>query len=308
MENIIVPNWHPFLVHFTVATTIVSTVFFLLSKFVAKKSEEFRIVAKWSLVTAAAFTVLTVIAGFSAFNSVAHDDIAHAVMKTHRNWALAAFAALILGAFFAYRSRATTTAILIGSIFVTTLVGTAAYYGAELVYRHGLGVMRLPDSLGEGHSHQGGGDHSHETTEKTTERTSSDHDHGTHDHGDTISEIDPGQISDAFLAALKTGDVNSVSELLAEDVLIIEGGHAQASKSDYMNGHMKSDMKFVPNMKYETISRETGQAGERAWVVTFSRSTGIYNGKEYDRTGREFMLLQKQGGHWKIKLIDWADR
>ena len=96
--------------------------------------------------------------------------------------------------------------------------------------------------------------------------------------------------------------------LLTEDVLIIEGGHAQTTKVEYMGGHMLSDMKFLTDMTSETISQESGQAGDRAWSVTHSRSVGTYGGKEYDLTSREFLLMRREGGKWKIAMIEWADK
>lgn len=324
MNDLIIPNWHPLLVHFTIALVVTSSVFFVLSKIVAGKADTFALVGRWTLWSAALVTLLTLLAGWQAFNSVAHDDVAHAVMKTHRFWALITAGALFLLALWCWRAKEVSTLIVAGSLVVTGLVGITGYLGAELVYRHGLGVMRLPDTSGVGHSHADGGDHDHDdaTAENEThEHTDHDHDavppedeahaHADHDHGgvaEAAVPVDPAAISDAFLAALQSGDEQAVDKLLTDDVLIIEGGHAQSSKAAYMAGHMKSDMKFVPHMSFEILSCETGQSGDRAWIVTFSRSAGTYNGKDYDNNGREFMLLRREGEDWKIALIDWAEK
>jgi len=94
MENFIIPNWHPFLVHFTVALICISAVFFVISRVHPDKAESFTLVAKWTLWVGAGLTLFTVLAGFSAFGSVNHDDVAHVVMKVHRNWALATATAI----------------------------------------------------------------------------------------------------------------------------------------------------------------------------------------------------------------------
>jgi len=338
MESIITPNWHPLLVHFTVGLVITSSVFFILSKIKGTWSTNFETVGKWTLWAGAIITVLTVLAGFDAYNTVAHDDIAHKVMKVHRNWALGTSAAILVLALWTFRTKTVSTLAVATSLLVSGLVGYTGYLGAELVYRHGLGVMRLPDSAGEGHAHadgeehdhgssstaqeehdHGGGDDHHSQANSETENHAQapseegSHDHAKpHDHGQPISEVGeavtkPADISDALFKALQTGDEASVADLLADDVLILEGGHAQKSKMEYMSGHMKSDMAYLPNIKNEVLSREKGQAGDVAWVTTHSRSTGSYKGKEVDRTSREFLLLRRHGDSWKVILVQWAD-
>ena len=367
MSDLIIPNWHPLLVHFTVALVTISTVFFVLSKLVKGKAATFETVAKWTLWVGAALTVLTILAGFDAYNSVAHDDVAHKVMKVHRNYALGTGAVLLLLAIWVFRAKAVSNVIVGASLVVAGLVGATGYLGAELVYRHGLGVMRLPDTSGEGHAHAGGGGgHSHgeETPAKKeegghehaegeghgeeapakTEEGGHEHAEGEghgeeapakkeeeglehaegegngeateqkgHDHGDGGHEalattVDPAAVSDALYAALKSGNVAAVDALLAADVLIVEGGHAQLSKADYMAGHMKSDMAFLPHTESKTLSREVGLAGDTAWVTTHSQRTGTYKGKSVDGTGREFLVMKRKKNGWKITLIQWSDK
>ena len=353
MDSIIIPNWHPLLVHFTVGLVVTSSLFLVLSKVKGTWSTVFETVGKWTLWVGAAITVLTLLAGFDAYNTVAHDDIAHKVMKVHRTWALITAAAILLLAFWTYKAKTINSLVVAASLLVSGLVGYTGYLGAELVYRHGLGVMRLPDSSGEGHAHADGESHDHgeastsaeehdhgsasgsgddHHSDGAVETDGHDHDHGEadtevkaeaedaghdhakpHDHGqpsagDAMAIDDPALVSDALFKALQTGDEVTVAALLADDVLILEGAHAQKSKMEYMSGHMKSDMAFLPNVKNEVLSREKGQAGDVAWVTTHSRSTGSYKGKEVDRMSREFLLLRQHGSAWKVTLIQWADK
>jgi hypothetical protein len=44
--------------------------------------------ANWSLWSGCLFAIATAIAGWLAYNSVAHDSASHAAMTLHRNWAL----------------------------------------------------------------------------------------------------------------------------------------------------------------------------------------------------------------------------
>ncbi|MDH5573601.1 MAG: hypothetical protein OEY89_17685, partial [Gammaproteobacteria bacterium] len=69
----ILPNWHPIFVHFTVALLSVSIGVYFASCFM-KKSElknEWLIVARWSLWFGTGITVLTVLSGLYAYNTVA---------------------------------------------------------------------------------------------------------------------------------------------------------------------------------------------------------------------------------------------
>ena len=330
------------LVHFTVALITISTVFFVLSKISKTKSDSFVLLAKGTLWTGAGITLLTVLAGFDAFSSVAHDDVAHKVMKTHRMWALVAGAAVLVFAFWTYRAKSVSSAMVVASLIVTGLIGTTGYFGAELVYRHGLGVMRLPVTSGEGHDHAGGNAHDEADAPAATDgegdqASAEGHDHSgdnAHDEaeapaatdgeGDHASEeghsheseassnggelSDPAAVAEAFSKALEGGDVQLVDALLDDAVLIIEGGHAQVSKAEYMGGHMKSDMAFLPNMTIEVLSRDSGQAGDVAWVTTHSRMTGTYKEEAIDTLSRGFLLMRRVGSTWKITHIQWASK
>ncbi len=74
----IIPNWHPILVHFTVALLSLSVILFVAINFVGGTlREQWLIVARWSLWFGAAITLLTALAGLYAYNTVAHDTPSH---------------------------------------------------------------------------------------------------------------------------------------------------------------------------------------------------------------------------------------
>ncbi|MBL4885747.1 MAG: hypothetical protein JKY95_14600, partial [Planctomycetaceae bacterium] len=79
MMNIeIIPNWHPIFVHFTVGLLSISALFYLAGLVLRKPT--FLIVARWNLWVGGAITVATVLAGFYAYGTVAHDALSHAAM------------------------------------------------------------------------------------------------------------------------------------------------------------------------------------------------------------------------------------
>lgn len=160
----VIPNWHPFFVHFTVALFSVSVGFYTLAYLFGKLRifpwnivSEFEIAGRWCLWLVALITIGTVLAGLYAFNSVRHDEAAHIAMITHRNWALSTATGIILVAIWSgwryYKSKKLTLSFIIVLLVVQALLLTTAWHGAEVVYRHGLGVMSLPKEVGEGHHH-----------------------------------------------------------------------------------------------------------------------------------------------------------
>ncbi len=156
----IIPNWHPIFVHFTVALLSTAVGFFLLARFDAHPSRRLRwsTLAHWNLWVGAGITVMTVGAGIYAFYTVDHDTPSHEAMIEHRNWAIPTLLYFFAMAIWAWRgmragreiSLAFIAALLLGAL----LLLSTAWHGAELVYRHGLGVMSLPKVEGEGHAHQ----------------------------------------------------------------------------------------------------------------------------------------------------------
>ncbi|MCF6197849.1 MAG: DUF2231 domain-containing protein [Hyphomicrobiaceae bacterium] len=148
----VIPNWHPIFVHFTVALLLVSAGLFVFLSVVpgnAPWQSNLLVVARWNLWIGAAITIITLLAGWQAYNSVAHDSPSHAAMTGHRNWALftaSFFGILTLWSFYLRKemqgNRLFSTLIFLAAIMLLT----TAWKGGEVVYRYGLGVMSLPQS------------------------------------------------------------------------------------------------------------------------------------------------------------------
>jgi uncharacterized membrane protein/ketosteroid isomerase-like protein len=343
----IIPNWHPIFVHFTVALVVSSALFFAAGVVLSNRSwaGSFQAVGHWTLRLGAIMTLFTLLAGLQAYGSVNHDAPSHAAMTNHRNWAFVTVGLIWLSAIWSvWKSKGTTEAgaLLFALLGVATLlVGITAYKGGEIVYRYGLGVQSLPKSEGDGHDHDHGGaetsqeshdgtgtskeSHGHEDSEEGEESGGHSHDEPTakpeqeQEHADDGSHSheplqtaatmsDPASTAEAFHMALVEGDEETVARVLAADVVILESGHAQHSRQEYMSGHMKSDMAFLPNMQREVIEQKASQSENLAWVITHSRMFGEYKGQSIDQTSREMLVMQNTGDKWEITLIHWADK
>jgi uncharacterized membrane protein len=150
MDFAIIPNLHPLAVHFPIALTAVSFLFFAGARIGSSRSwaPQWSAVGHWTLWLAALSSVGTAGLGWLAFNSVKHDDVSHVAMLLHRNWALpTAIGLVVVAAWDLWRIRETylpsvSTVLATGLLFVA--VSVSGWLGGELVYRHGLGVLSLP--------------------------------------------------------------------------------------------------------------------------------------------------------------------
>jgi len=194
----ILPNWHPIFVHFTVALLTMSVVFYVLHLVLPRAHRQqyaMVLLAQVNLWIGTSFAVITAIAGWFAYNSVAHDTPSHAAMTEHRNWALVTLAVFFLLTLWSIASRKRKKApvfFVIILLLAGGLLTSTAWHGAESVYRYGLGVMSIPKSSGEGHAHEHPDGEGHADTAKTqTEATgAAPHDTKNHQHDDASSVKD----------------------------------------------------------------------------------------------------------------------
>ncbi len=154
----IIPNWHPFIVHFSIAPLSISTLFFLaiLIPQLSGYRMELILVAKWNLYIGTFATIIAVVSGWQAFTTVTHDAQGHAAVLIHRVWA-AVTLVLFLSAAAIYHFTQKESIKLwfqIYLIIATCSLMVTGYLGAENVYRHGLGVMRVPEHHQEEDHHQ----------------------------------------------------------------------------------------------------------------------------------------------------------
>jgi len=197
----IIPNWHPIFVHFTLGLLITAVMLFLVGALA--KSPQATTVARWNLWIGTVFAVITLAFGYQAYYTVEHDAFSHAAMLIHMKWAWATLVLFAVAAVLAWRERKRAQGAG-PALGVVLLAGVSAllvtgYLGGENVYRHGLGVMRLPQAEGPGHGHShGGSGHAHDHgaaasggatghespqgSEQEDEHGGAGHDHSGHTH------------------------------------------------------------------------------------------------------------------------------
>ena len=152
----IIPNFHPAVVHFPIVLTMVAFALALLSNLL----KSHRLASYWSaashlaLWAAALSALMAVVFGWLAYNSVNHDDAGHAAMGIHRVWAVSTAGLLLALALWDIKKHLLTTifplyfVVLLG--VASASVGATAWLGGEVVFRHGIGVLSLPEPEDEG--------------------------------------------------------------------------------------------------------------------------------------------------------------
>jgi len=113
---------------------------------------------------------------------------------------------------------------------------------------------------------------------------------------------------DAFHAALENGDTGAALALLADDVLILEGGSAERSKAEYAASHLAADAEFsaaVPNVR---THRTVRAVGDSAWVASEGRTQGQFNGRPINSLSAETIVLQRDAAGWRITHIHWSSQ
>ncbi|WP_342805813.1 nuclear transport factor 2 family protein [Alteromonas sp. M12] len=110
----------------------------------------------------------------------------------------------------------------------------------------------------------------------------------------------------AFHQALRSGDKKTARKMLADDVIIFEGGGIERSAEEYANHHMLSDMKYLAAIESKKLEHQVFISGDMAYSISRSKTSGTYKDKKVDYTGMETMTLKSTDSGWKITHIHWS--
>lgn len=113
-------------------------------------------------------------------------------------------------------------------------------------------------------------------------------------------------VVDAFHAALTRGDTGAALALMAEDVVVFESGGAEQNRAEYAAHHLEADAAFSAAVSRKLVSRQSGQAGDMAWVMSIEQVSGTYHDRPINSRSVETMMLRQADGHWRIVHIHWS--
>ncbi len=142
----VIPNWHPVFVKFGFALSVTGALAgILLCMGIRSLREPLSHFTQIALAIGAVTLSFAVVSGFWAFATLGVEDVvARAAMVTHRNWAfVAAIVAIVVSAATLAAPKLLDTRGWSGAfLLMAALLVFAASRGAEVVYRHGVGVLQ----------------------------------------------------------------------------------------------------------------------------------------------------------------------
>lgn len=119
---------------------------------------------------------------------------------------------------------------------------------------------------------------------------------------------DPVAVVGAFHDALAAGDGDAALAQLAPDVVIFESGGAEMSRQEYADHHLGGDMQFAAATSQQVDDQQAITAGDIAYVLTRSRTTGRFRDRDINSLGVESMILRRGTEGWRIVHIHWSSR
>ncbi len=152
---------HPIINHFTIALFSASVVLDLVAKI--SLNERLHYVAWVNLLLAGTATTLSVISGLIAANTVSHNHQVHELIHTHQTIGYFVLASVLLLLIWriALKGKYPIKASLLYLIIGLTSLGfmlTTAYYGGEMVFKHGVAVKNISTDK-QDHNHNYDHDH-----------------------------------------------------------------------------------------------------------------------------------------------------
>jgi ketosteroid isomerase-like protein len=110
-----------------------------------------------------------------------------------------------------------------------------------------------------------------------------------------------------FHHALQNGDKEIVMSLLADDLIVFEGGIVERSLAEYAAHHLDADILFLKKLQIEHLEHHVDQNGDTAISMYRMHVKGEYKGETIDSEGMETLMLRKLAGKWKIVHIHWSN-
>ncbi len=118
--------------------------------------------------------------------------------------------------------------------------------------------------------------------------------------------VSPSAVVEAFHRALRSGDGRAALALMARDVSVFEQGFAEISRDGYAKSQLEESMRFARATERHVISRQVGEDGATAWVISTTQTTGNFEGRALVLDGTETVLLRRDNQDWKIMHVHWS--
>jgi putative copper export protein/methionine-rich copper-binding protein CopC len=115
------------------------------------------------------------------------------------------------------------------------------------------------------------------------------------------------QVVQEFHEALSSGDSLRVSQLLSEDVRVLEGGDLE-TREEYVSHHLPADLAFASAVERVQGPLEVVVEGDVAWAISSSQTKGMFKERPIDSRSAELVVLTRESGEWRIRAVHWSSR
>ena len=131
-------------------------------------------------------------------------------------------------------------------------------------------------------------------------RSTAESQSGPSDSSDVVAAVE------RFDRALASGDSARAVSMLAEDLMVVEGGLVQ-TRAEYLAHHLGADIKASQGSKGEKTILKVSVTTDAAYVVTRTVTPPATAGGTPSESA-ELMVLTKAGGGWRIRAVHWSSR
>lgn len=116
------------------------------------------------------------------------------------------------------------------------------------------------------------------------------------------------EVVEAFGVALSKADYGQVEAMLDPDVIVLEGGGVESSRSEYLGHHARADAGFLARAEKTLLQRRARIEGNTAWVASKSELHARKDGQPLVLLSTETMVLSNTPSGWRIVHIHWSSR
>ncbi|MDE5421007.1 DUF2231 domain-containing protein [Ancylomarina sp. DW003] len=162
---------HPIFVHFPIALFFSATAFAIISIIFNSKRNLFIELATWNLFFGIIGAMFALLSGLSEEGTLAHNEIIHSLMETHKllGFVFSGVYTLILFWLVVRRSKMKSLeykGIVVILVLASGFLAYSAHLGGKMVYEHGAGVLPMQEILNsKPHDHN----HDHNEEHKNDE-------------------------------------------------------------------------------------------------------------------------------------------
>ncbi len=88
---------------------------------------------------------------------------------------------------------------------------------------------------------------------------------------------------------------------------MLEAGGVE-TRAEYVKDHLPADIEFEKAVSSMRKSVRVTVAGNAAWAISSSETTGTFQTRPVDFVGIEMMVLTREPAGWRIRAISWSSR